>query len=146
MKDQHVKTPVWFWVLAVFFLLWNIMGVISFFAHTFISEEALAALPANERALYGEYPFWTTVVFAIAVFAGITGAVGLILKKNWATMAFVISLAAIIPQMIQNVFFTSALEIYGLAQALTMPILVLVFGVFLVWFSKYCSKKHWYNS
>ena len=29
-------------VVAIFFLLWNIMGVLSFFTHTFISEEAIA--------------------------------------------------------------------------------------------------------
>ncbi len=41
-------------------------------------------------------------------------------------MAFIISLFAIVPQMIQNVFFTKSVEIYGTAQAVTMPILVVV--------------------
>lgn len=143
MENNTVKTPIWFWVIAIFFLFWNVMGVISFFAHTFISEESLAALPNNERALYGEYPFWTTLVFAVAVFGGFIGALGLIFKKKWATIAFIISLCAIIPQMIHNIFFTKSIEVYGPGQAATMPILVIVFGVFLVWFSYYCTKKNW---
>lgn len=143
METTTTKTPIWYWVLAIFFLLWNLMGVFSFFAHTFISEEAIALLPDNERALYGEYPMWTTIVFAVAVFFGLIGSIGLLLKKQWARMAFIISLCAIIPQMIHNVFFTKSMEVYGPGQAATMPILVVLFGFFLIWFSGYSIRKGW---
>ena len=143
MENEKTKIPMWFWLVSIFFLLWNIMGVFSFFAHTLISAEAIAELPLNERELYGEYPLWTTIVFAIAVIAGLIGAIGLVLKKKWSKMAFVISLIAIIPQMIHNVFFTNSIEVYGTAEAVTMPALVVVFGLFLVWFSGFAIKKHW---
>lgn len=143
MEQVSTKIPVWFWIVSIIFLLWNIMGVLSFLMHAFISEEAIAALPSNERALYTEYPAWTTIVFAIAVFAGLLGAIGLVLKKKWSKMVFIISLMAIIPQMIHNVFFTSSIEVYGAAQAATMPAMVVVFGLFLVWFSMFGIKKGW---
>ena len=143
MENVKMKIPKWFWVVAIFFLLWNIMGVFSFFAHTFISEEALAALPDNEKELYGDYPIWTTIVFAIAVFFGLFGSLGLLLKKRWSKIAFIISLCAIIPQMIHNVFFTKSMDVYGPGQAATMPIMVLVFGFFLIWFSNYAINKNW---
>lgn len=145
MKHEKTKIPMWFWIISIFFLLWNIMGVFSFLAHTFISSEALAALPTNERELYGEYPLWTTIVFGIAVIAGMIGAIGLVLKKKWSKMAFIISLLAVIPQMIHNVFFTNSIEVYGSIQAVTMPALVVIFGLFLVWFSMLSIKKHWLN-
>lgn len=145
MNYEKTKIPIWFWVVSIFFLLWNIMGLFSFLAHTFISNEALAELPLNERELYGEYPLWTTIVFAIAVIAGMIGAVGLVLKKKWSKMAFIISLLAIIPQMIHNVFFTKAIEVYGAVEAVTMPSLVVVIGFFLLWFSMLAIKKHWLN-
>ena len=119
------------------------MGVFSFYEHTFISEESLAALPEKESALYGDYPIWTSIVFAIAVFGGFIGSLGLLLKKKWAKTAFIISLAAIIPQMIHNVFFTKSMEVYGPGQAATMPIMVVVFGVLLIWFSNFAIKKNW---
>ena len=143
MEQMKIKIPVWFWVIAIFFLLWNIMGVFSFFSHTFISEEALSNLPKTERELYGDYPLWTTIVFAIAVFGGLIGSVGLILKKKWSRSAYIISLCAIIPQMIHNIFFTKSIEVYGLGQATTMPIMVVVFGIFLVWFSNMAITKKW---
>lgn len=137
------KKPIWFKVLAVFFLLWNLMGVFSFYAQTFITEEAMNNLPVEEKALYGEYPLWTYFLFAIAVVGGLLGSIGLLLGKKWSKLAFIISLCAIIPQMIHNLFFTKSIEVYGLAQAATMPVMVIVFGVFLVWFSNYAIKRLW---
>ena len=83
MENEKSRIPVWFWVVAVILLLWNIMGVMSFFMHTFISDEALAKLPQQERELYGDYPMWTTIAFVIAVLGGFLGSLGLVLKKEW---------------------------------------------------------------
>jgi len=143
MEKVNIKIPVWFWIVSGFFLLWNIMGVLSFFAHTFMPAEEIAKLPANEQALYGEYPMWTTIVFAIAVFGGLIGAVGLIMKKKWSKLSFIISFAAIVPQMTHNMFFTKSIEVYGLGQAATMPALVVVLGAVLIWFAYFCTKKAW---
>lgn len=143
MENTKIKTPTWFWIVAVIFLLWNIMGVLSFFGHTFISEEEIAKLPLNEQELYGDYPAWTIILFAIAVFGGLIGSIGLIIRKKWSKVAFIISLLAIVPQMTHNVFFTKSIEVYGTAQAITMPILVVIIGIFLVWFSAFCIKKNW---
>ena len=143
MENEEKKIPIWFWIVTTFYLLWNIMGVLSFFAHTFISEDALTRLPVKERELYGEYPIWITIIFAIAVFSGLLGSLGLLLKKKWSKLVFIISLCAIIPQMIHNVFFTKSIDVYGTGQAVTMPIMVVVFGVFLVWFSNFSIKKDW---
>lgn len=143
MDSEKIKIPKWFWVISIFFLLWNIMGVLSFYGHTFISSETFAELPANERELYAEYPLWTTIVFAIAVLGGIIGSIGLVFKKKWSKTAFIISLLAIIPQMIHNVFFTKSIEVYGIIQAVTMPVLVVVFGVLVLGFSVLGIKKHW---
>ena len=119
------------------------MGVLSFFGHTFITEEALAKLPENESALYGEYSIWTTILFAIATFGGLIGSIGLILKRKWAKTFFILSFLAIVPQMIHNVFFTKSIDVYGLGQAVTMPVLVVLIGALLIWFSIFSIKKNW---
>ena len=68
----------------------------------------MTKLPVKERELYGEYPTWITIIFAIAVFSGLLGSLGLLLKKKWSKLAFIISLCAIVPQMVHNVFFTKS--------------------------------------
>lgn len=143
MSDQQLKVPTTFWVVSVILLLWNIMGVISFLAHVFITDEAIAALPPDEAAMYDQYPMWTVVIFAIAVLGGILGSIGLLARKKWARTAYLISLIAIIPQMIHNVFLTEAIEVYGLVQAIAMPILVVVFGCFALWYSTKATAKNW---
>jgi len=45
--------------------------------------------------------------------------------------------------MIHNIFFTNSIEVYGLGQATTIPIMVLVFGIFIVWFSNIAITKKW---
>lgn len=142
MENQKSTIPKWYWAVTIIFLLWNLMGVASFFVHTFISDEALQALPEAEQDLYGSYPLWTKVLFAIAVFGGLMGSVGLAIRKKWALSAFVVSLAAIIPQMTHNLFFTTAREVYGPGTEI-MPILVVVLGVFVVWFSSFGIRKSW---
>lgn len=142
MENQATTIPKWYWAFAVFFLLWNLMGMVSFFQHTFITDEALAALPLAERDFYNSYPIWTTVAFAIAVFGGTIGSIGLLMKKKWAKTVFIASLAAIIPQMTHNLFFTKAREVYGPGTEI-MPILIIVFGILLVWFSAFGIKKNW---
>jgi hypothetical protein len=143
MENEHTTAPKWFKGMTIVFLIWNIMGLLSFVAHVFITEEAIASLPDNERALYGEYPLWTVIAFAVAVIGGFVGSVGLMMKKHWCKMAFIISLIGIIPQMIHNLFFTSSIEVYGPVQASGMPIMVVIVGVYLVWLSNYAAQKNW---
>ena len=142
MELTKTSVPKWFWAISIFFLIWNLMGIGSFFQHTFITDEAMQAMPIAEQELYKSYPFWTTIVFAIAVFGGTIGSIGLLLKKKWSKTAFVFSLLAIIPQMIHSLFFTKARDVYGPGTEV-MPTLIIIFGIFLVWFSGFGIKNNW---
>ncbi len=144
MNTKNLKIPVWFWALSVIILLWNIMGVMSFFMHTMVSEETLQSLPTNERELYGKFPLWTKIVFAIAVFGGLLGSISLLLRKKSAKALFILSLIAVIIQMYHNLFMTNSIEVYG-QEAWVMPIMVVLFGILSVWFTTYCTKRDLLN-
>jgi hypothetical protein len=116
MENQKAKIPKWFWAVAAFSLLWNLMGISSFIQQKSMNGEALKALPIAEQELYNSYPPWTFIAFAFAVSGGIIGSVGLLMKKKEAKAAFIISLLAIMPQIIHTLFFTKAKEVYGPAQ------------------------------
>lgn len=144
MENHSIKVPTWYWVVAIFFLLWNLMGVGSFFSQVLMTDEMMALLPEAEQELYTSYPFWTYIAFAIAVFGGTVGCIGLLLRKKWAKTAFIISLVAIIPQMTYGIFFTKTAEVYG-AAAMFMPVMIVVVGFFLVWYAGACIKRGWLN-
>ncbi len=142
MEDKTVKIPTWFWVVSIIFLMWNLMGIMSYITHTTISEEALMALPQAERDLYGSYPLWTQIVFAISVFAGTLGCIGLLIKKKWAKFLFIISFISIVVQMYHSLFMTAAMDVYG-PSSVIMPILLIVIAGVLIWFASYSIKKAW---
>ena len=104
MDDNTNKPTSAFWIISAVALLWNIMGVIAYLGQAYMTEEVLKALPQEDQDYYSNVPAWVTGVFAIAVFAGLFGCVGLLMRKKWATILFVISLIAVIAQFIYNFF------------------------------------------
>ncbi len=139
---EKSRIPVWFWIVTTILLVWNLMGVGSFFQHITVSEEALQALPTNERELYGQYPDWAKIAFALAVFGGAIGCIALLLRRKWARPVLVISLIAVIIQMFHSLFIAKAMDVYG-PGSVVMPILVILISIFLVWFANYSFKKGW---
>jgi len=107
-----------------------------------ITEEAIAALPEAEQLLYESFPAWVTGLFAIAVFGGTTGSIGLLLKKKWAQPALVVSLICVLIQMAYYLFVMDPVAVYG-AVAAVMPVIVIVIAIFLVWFAKMSAAKNW---
>ena len=129
-----------FWIIGGLALLWNLIGVASYIMNVTMSEEALAAMPEAEQALYTSVPTLVTSAFAIAVFAGLLGCVLLLMRKSLAYPLFIVSLVAIVIQAGYNLFLSSALEVLG-ATAAILPILIVTVAVYLVWFSSNAKKK-----
>lgn len=136
------KPATWFWVVSAIALVWNAMGVIAYIAQVTMSAEALQALPENERALYESAPAWATAAFAIAVWGGALGSILLLIRKKWATAVLIISFVGIIVQMIHSFFIANSIEVYGLG-GLVMPLMILIAGAYLIWFSRKSTAKGW---
>lgn len=133
-----------FWIIAVIALIWNIMGVMAYLGQAYMTDEERTLLPEAEQALYSDIPAWVTAAFAFAVFGGLLGALALLLRKKWATPLFIISLLGIIVQMIYNFFISNAMDVYGPGKMI-MPVMVLIIGFFLVWYSKKATANGWLN-
>ena len=78
--------------MAFLALLWNLFGVAMFFLQFNMSPETLAAIPADQRALYESTPAWVHGAFAVAVFGGALGSAVLLLKKRLALPLLLLSL------------------------------------------------------
>lgn len=136
------KPPVWFWIISIVALLWNLMGVIAYLQQAFMTEEALAVLSEPERLLLETRPAWATAAFALAVWGGLLGCIALLLRKKWARPVLLISLIGILVQMIHSFFISNNLEVYGPGE-ISMPILIILIGVGLVFFARISTKKLW---
>ncbi len=142
MNQQNETIPTSFRVVGIIAILWNLFGMLSFFGQVFMSEEALLALPEDQRVLYEAVPAWVMVVFAIAVFGGTLGSIGLLMKKNWSVTLLLASLIAVVIQMSYNVFVSDSLEVFGPAF-LVMPIMITAIAGLLYWYSRRCQAKGW---
>ena len=141
-ENSTNKPPVWFWIVSVVALIWNSMGAMTSFGPAYLPDEVLAALPEAEQSLYTDFPAWATAAFAIAVWGGLLGSLALLLRKKWAKPVLLISLIGILVTMTYNLFMSQAMEVYGPGSAI-LPLMVIIIGIYLVWFSKKSIAKGW---
>ena len=141
MTEKINKPTSAFWIISAVALLWNIMGVVAYLGQAYMTEEVLKALPQAEQDYYNNVPAWVTGVFAIAVFAGIFGCVGLLMRKKWATILFIISLIAVIAQFIYNVIIQKFVVVSG--EKMIWPFVVIIIAILLVFLSRKASKEGW---
>lgn len=143
MTDISInKPPVWFWIVAVVALIWNLMGVMAYIGQAYMTDAELSVLPEAEQALYTNVPAWATAAFAIAVFGGLLASIALLIRKKIAKTLFLISLIGILVQMVYNFFISEAMDVYG-PVAMIMPAMVIIIGIYLVMFSKKSISNNW---
>ena len=135
MSDSNKKPEIAFWIIGIIALIWNLMGVAAYLMQAYMTEEDILALPIEQQALYADIPAWVTAAYALAVFGGALACILLLLRKKLATFVFIISFVSIVAQMSYNIFMTRAAEVYG-PGGLIMPLMVIIIGAFLVWYSK----------
>ena len=120
------------------------MGVAAYIMHVRMTDSDIAALPEAERLLYETAPAWTTGAFALAVFGGTLGCIALLLRKSWAFPVLIVSLIGIVAQMTYDVFLSKAMDVYG-PGFMIMPAMVLLIGIFLLFFARSSTAKGWLN-
>ncbi len=136
------KPPTWFWVVGALALVWNLLGVMAYLAQVMMTEDAIAALPEAERALLADVPAWAVGAFATSVFAGALGCILLLARKGVAMPVLVVSLVAVLVQMVHSFFLTDSMAVYG-PSVMIMPVLVVIIAVALVWHAKSSLAKGW---
>ncbi|WP_036383153.1 hypothetical protein [Muricauda sp. MAR_2010_75] len=140
--NTSAKPPVWFWVVSVIALLWNLMGVFNYLNQAFNQVAILESMDQAQREAFEGIPAWATAAFALAVFTGLIGSIGLLLCKKWAKPLFIVSLITAVAQFIHWLFISGAVEAFG-PSTYTMPIIVVIIGIYLIFFSKQGIQKGW---
>lgn len=136
------KPSTAFWIISVVALVWNLMGVMAFIGQMMITPEALALLPTDQQELYSNVPLWATIAFGIAVWGSVLGCVLLLVRKKLAVSVLSIAFAGILVQMVHSLVISKSIEVYG-PGGMIMPILVILIGGFLVWYSRKAAALGW---
>lgn len=142
MSDSS-KLPMWFWIVSIGALIWNLMGLGVFLSSVvFMTPETLSTMTTAQQELYVSTPSWANVAFGVAVICGVLGSIGLLTKQDWAAPVFVISLLGLLVQMFYVFAKSNSMEVYG-AQAAAMPGMIFVGCIFLIWFAHSSAMKGW---
>ena len=153
---QKAPAPVWFTVVAILALLWNLLGSAAYLWMTWlmpsmITPEVLSTLPEADRAamevqlaVQAATPAWATSAFAVAVFGGLLGSLFLLLKKNFAIILFTVSLAGLLVQSYYAYAMADAYGLFGNA-ALVQSAVILLIAVFLLWVANRAKAQGWSN-
>lgn len=122
--------PVYFWIVSGIALLWHSFGVYSYFIQTTVNADH------SEHIRYEGLPFWYMSISAIAVFAGLLGAIFCLLRKKMAYTLFIVSFLAV---GIQQFYVLTEIN----PRDIFLPLTSIVIVVFLIWFSKRSIARQW---
>lgn len=135
------RAPGWFRIVAVLALLWNLFGVYVYLEHVG-AVPPMKAMTPEDVALAATVPAWVTGAFAIAVFSGLIGSIGLVLSKSWARSLLILSLLGVLVQMGWILFVSNARAVHG-NEAFIMPAIVTAIALLMVWLADKGVKRGW---
>jgi len=117
------------------------MGVYNYLIQAYQTEAFTSSLNEAQLALMESIPSWNTALFAIAVFSGLVGTIFLLMKRKTAVPLYIISFISATIMQLYWLLGTDAMEIFSDEMPYLMPILVIIFCAFLVWYSKDQKSK-----
>lgn len=132
------RPPAWYWIVAGLALLWNLIGVAAYLAEAY----DLARQSDVHRQLADSRPAWATAAYALAVFGGALGSLGLLLRRRWARGVLVVALAALLAQQGWAFLLSDAVALLG-RQAMLFPLLVVLVALGLVLLARAGVRKGW---
>ena len=141
-QDSKPGVPGWYWAVAVLALLWEGLGCFAYVMQVGMDPAQLAAMPPAQREIWESMPIWVTCAYALAVWIGLAGAVGLLVRRRWARAAFAVSLLAVLVQFGWTFLATPILTTIGTSAA-AFPAFILLMAAILLWFSDHAAKKGW---
>jgi hypothetical protein len=129
------RAPGWLRIVAALGLLWNCFGIYQYLLTVGVFAGADAAAVSAE-------PAWATGAFAIAVFGGALGCLGLLMLKRWSKLLLLVSLIGVLAMDLW-LFVLSGLRAAMPPEEKGVQIAVVVVALFLVWLAVSADKKGW---
>ena len=139
--DRFTPRPVagWFIIAAIAALLFMGLGLVSFLMHVLTDP---ASLPLDQRAAIDAEPLWVRAAYGIAVFAGLGGAILLVMKRRAAEWLLLISLVAVLVWLAGLVLVGPLREAMS-ANDLLVAIVVTALTWTVYWFARHSRQRGW---
>jgi len=138
---ERQSVPVWYWVVSIGALLFESLGCYFYLEEVRLTPEQIALLPLDQAAMLSARPGWYYAAFATAVWVGLAGTIGLLLRRRWAETLLLISLVAVIVQF-SAIFIVPGMRVVT-SDALLGPIIVIGVCYAILMFARLAKKRGW---
>ena len=129
------RAPGWLRIVAALGLVWNLFGVYQYLM-------TVGVVAGADAASVAAMPAWVTGAFAVAVFGGTLGCLGLLMLKGWSKLLLLVSLLGVLAMDVW-MFAPSGLGGTMANAEMAVTACVLVIAVLLVWLSYSADRKGW---
>ena len=143
MTKQPKKNPLWFSMLAVVFIIWNLIGVLQYLGQVTMDDATKNQMDQELLKLMNATPKVITALFAIAVWSAFSASILLLLKKASALLLFRLSLIAVLIQTAYTIFATNGPELVGVVSYYGLQTSIIVIGILQIYFSRKAILKNW---
>jgi len=141
MSDIRIKTPAWFWVIAILYLLWSFVGCGGYLAEHLMGDAAYGeAFGAEMLSLRGLTPFWATAGYAIGVWGGLVGGLLLLLRKRLSLLFFYASFLGAVIGFLPSIFDGRFKAVMGAGDYGFMVFIWLI-CLFIIWLARKMLSK-----
>ncbi len=142
MTGTPLKAPWHVWLIGVFALLFNSIGVFDFVMSMVQGAEyqASAGMTPAQIGHYQQMPPWMTVVWAVGVFGAFLASILLLLRKRLALPVFVVSLAAFLVSLLYTYVLTGGGAVMGQQMAVTSAAIAGLL-IFFGWYSQFMTAR-----
>ncbi|QJP33570.1 hypothetical protein F0365_03670 [Nonlabens sp. Ci31] len=89
------RPQIWFWTVAIIFLLWNLIGLGFLTTEILAPELLIDTLNQEQLEFYNNRPSWYLFNYGIAVLTALFAAIAVLFKRKMAVLLSLISLLTI---------------------------------------------------
>jgi len=136
METESHKPPTLFWVIAILFFLWSLVGCAGYLAEHLMSDAAYGEGFGEEMlALRGQTPIWATSAYAVGVWGGLIGAILILLRKKLCLPFLYASFAGAIIGFLPSLINEKFRAVMG-GGDWAMMLFIWAVCLFIIWFAR----------
>ena len=140
------RTPAHLWIVGILSLLWNCFGAYDYvMSHMRDAAYIKASMPGVDPnaalAWMDSFPMYAKAGWALGVWGGLLGAILLLMRSRYAVWAFAVSMIGIVLSIGWQLTIAAPLPGADSGMAKVIPAIVIVIGLFMLWYSWSMEKK-----
>ncbi len=144
MSEQETTGRPWhLWVVAILTLLWNAIGCLDFIMTQMENADYFenAGFTSEQMAFFTGYPTWAALIWGVAVFSPMLGALCLLLKTRLAFACFVVGLLTYVIAMTRQYGFTEFMTLFPEPSYPIFSVIIFVIGLGQVLYARAMTSR-----